>query len=462
MGLRDRGTRLAGGDLGFALPLGLLAGLLVVKLPWFLALAVVIALSGLALFTRFERIDQAARGLLLLSAFALPMNRLGVTGALGIGDLLVSLSLGAYIVVRLVEGREPGDGSWRPVFIGIGVLVAGGFVGMLFETGGPFIYKALGLDPRDISGFTENVGNLANLSFGSLVPLGALCLAKPNRQYMRQILGWFIAGCTVSALVGTLLSFGSGGDRVIGLTVHPNQYGSLSLLAMGPALGLMLRSKRIPAWGFFVLPLLALAILQSGSRAALGGLMALAVIVGPLTRSRVVMGCLLAGAAAVLILFATGIVRPEGENALGRAFGGSIHASNSDTIREDLQHQVWERFVARPITGNGYNYMRPSHNVYLGLITSAGVLGVIGLGTIIVTAARRTWRQREDLLVVGVSVGYFAYLANAAFDNVFWWRWLWFYVGMVFATLATRPNAREMGLPADAEPAQAVPVASTR
>jgi hypothetical protein len=468
--LREQGLPLTGGDLALAIPLGLLGALLVTKIPWELGVVAAMGLAGLALATRFQHVERAARVMILLSAFLVPMNRLGI-GIAGIrfGDVTLSLALGLYLLIHLRETTEPGDGSWRIVFLGIGLLLAGGIVGMLFETGGPFIYQALGLPPRDISGLGENLGNLFNLASGSLVPLGALALCKPNRAFVRKILGWFVAGCTTSAVVGGALPFGRGGQRIIGLTVHPNPYGSLSLLAMGPAIGLMLRSKKIPAWGYFVLPVLAFAVLQSGSRAALGALFVFALLIGPLTGRKVVMGALLGMAAVALILFATGIVRPEGENALGRAFGGSVHAANSDSIREDLGHRVWARFAARPITGNGYNYMRPSHDVYLGLIASAGVLGVLGLGTIITTAVRRTWRKREDLLAVCVSAGYFAYLANAAFDNVFWWRWLWFYVGLVFVTMTTKPNAREMGLPegegdaeGDADPGQRGLTASTR
>ena len=78
--------------------------------------------------------------------------------------------------------------------------------------------------------------------------------------------------------------------------------------------------------------------------------------------------------------------------------------------------------------------MRPSHNVYLGVLASAGVLGVVGFGMVLtsvaaprVASARRLPRARR------VGAAYVAYLAAAYFDNIFWWRWLWFYVGMVVA-----------------------------
>jgi O-antigen ligase len=193
------------------------------------------------------------------------------------------------------------------------------------------------------------------------------------------------------------------------------------------------------------MPVLAFGILSSGSRAALGAMVVLGLIVGPLTRNRVVFAALLSGAGAILLLFSLGVVKPEGENALGRALGDSVTAEGSDSIREALQENVWDRFVARPLTGNGFNYMRPSHNVYLGLIASAGVLGVVGLAIIVSTVVRRLWRKRSDLLLASVTAAYLAYLCNAYFDNIFWWRWLWFYVGLVLAVGATRRSSSEAG-----------------
>jgi hypothetical protein len=446
--LRQRGSGLDWVDGLLALGVGILGALIAVALPPIVAVGLVGSLGAVAMLTRFERIEQIARMLMFLSALTIPMNNLFI-GSTGVpfGDVIITAALGLYLLVRLAERREAGDNTWRWVFGALGVLALGGFVGALFETGGPFIYTALGVAPRDVSGWGQNLGNLMKFLLGSLIPIGLWALARPSRAYLRQILGWFVAGCTISALVAFTLPMGRGGSRYIGLTVHPNQFGSLSLLAMGPALGLMLRSKRMPAWGFAVFPILAFGIVQSGSRAALGGMFVFALLAGGLTRNRTVLGVLMAGAAAALILFASGVVQPQGENALGRAFGDSATAQGSDSVRDSLHHNVWHRFVLRPITGNGYNYMKPSHNVYLGLIASAGVLGVIGMGMVIGAAIRRTWRKRADLLAVGVSAGYFAYLGNAFFDNIFWWRWLWFYVGMVFATLATEPNNREMGLP---------------
>jgi hypothetical protein len=125
---------------------------------------------------------------------------------------------------------------------------------------------------------------------------------------MRKLIGAFTVGCCISVFVGYALPGFRFGNRIGGLTVHPGQFGSLSLLGMGTALALLLTQPRFRLWGYAALPLLALGILGSGSRAALGGMVVLALIIGPITGRRAVMGAVLVGAAAILLIFSFGVV----------------------------------------------------------------------------------------------------------------------------------------------------------
>jgi hypothetical protein len=435
-------SRMGGVDLALALGVGALAALMVVSLPWILVLIVAIAFCGLAVATRLD-MRTMAETLLLLSSFMMPMNQVWA-GPAPASDVLLCLALGLYVLIRLHERERSEKRPYRPVVIGLTILAIGGLVGSAFEVHGPFLYKALGEPLRDVSGLGQNLGNEMKFLLGSFIPMTAWILCRPDRPFMRKLVGAFVAGGVVSALVGILLPSGHPGSRMIGLTVHPGQFGSLSLLALGSAMGLLLSRPPFRAWGYVVLPILAFAILGSGSRAALGGMAVLALILGPMTRNKAVMAGLFVGVAAVLVLFATGVVRPEGENALGRAFGGASSAAGSDAVRGDLHREVFGRWEMRPLTGNGFNYMRPSHNVYLGIIASTGVLGVIGFLVILNWIFRRLWRRRADLLAMGVGAAYLAYLCAAYFDNIFWWRWLWFFVGMVVAVTTTRPGPDEI------------------
>jgi hypothetical protein len=450
-------------DVALAVGVGLFAGVLVIGIPAFFVVAGAICLAGLAAVTKVE-VRTMADTMLVLSGFLMPMNRIWA-GPLPASDLLLILALGLYVMIRLRSMVANDRRPYRGVVMGLSLLAVGGIVGTLTEVPGPFLYKALGQPLRDVSGLSQNLGNEMKFLLGSFIPIAAWALARPSRELIRRVVGAFVAGAFLSGLTGFTPS-GRGGNRLVGLTVHPGQFGSLSVLALGGAIGLLLTQRPVKAWAYVVLPVLGYAILGSGSRAALGGMVVLGLIVGPLTRSKAVMGTIVLGLAAVLLLFATGIVRPEGENALGRAFGGAESAQGSDEVRGDLHREVFARWEQRPITGNGFNYMRPSHNVYLGIIASTGVLGTIGFLVVLTAICRRLWRRRSDLLAMGVGAGYLAYLTAAYFDNIFWWRWLWFYVGMVVAVTTTRPGPQELtvlvpGLEAD-DPPQPVDAASTR
>lgn len=425
---------------------GGLGALIVVALPAPASLGLIALLCILVPLSSMSRVENMAAAMTVLAAFLMPMNRLGIV-LVPISDIVMLLAIGLYLLTRLTTRTRPNWTPYRPVLIGLGLLTLGGLAGAVFEVPGAFMYKALGQPWRDISGWAQNIDNLAKFVLGSFIPIGLWVLVPAQRSLVRRIIGAFVAGCFASAVVALVLPFGQGGGRMVGLTVHPNQLGSLCLLGTGAALSLLLTQDRFAPWGYVVLPVLSLGLLGSGSRAALAGMLVLGAIIGPLTRSRAIIGVLLAGTAVVLLLFAAGLIKAEGQNAVGRALGSDPSAANSSAIRADLGERVLDRWLARPLTGQGFNYMRPSHNVYLGVLASAGLLGVIGFAVLISGILRRTWRRRADLMVACMAAGYFAYLVNAYFDNIFWWRWLWFTVGMVVATTATSSAEDDVGPP---------------
>lgn len=442
---------------------GLIGALMCAIFSPALALLAAGGLCVLAVTSRFE-IRSVAAAFVILTAFTMPMNRLyvGATG-IPISDVLLVLCVGLYVLVRLAEGRTSEDQTYRPVLIALTLLAVGGLVGAIFEAPGAFFYQAINTLPRDVSGWGQNLSNLGKFLAGSLIPIALWALVRPDRAFMRRILGAFVVGTFVSALIGLLLPSAKAGNRSYGMTVHPGQFGSLSLLGISAALALLLSRPPFKAWGFIVIPILGLGIIASGSRAALGALVVLGLIIGPLTRNRAVLGGVMAGTALVLILFTAGVIKPEGQNALGRALGSDQSAENSSTIRGELGAAVWHRWTERPLTGNGFNYMRPSHNVYLGILACTGILGVVGMLSLVTSIVRRTWRRRADMMSVCVTAGYVAYLAAAYFDNIFWWRWLWFVVGMVVAVSATSPEPGEVGYePTDDADVGVEPFASTR
>lgn len=440
------------GELGLGIGFGVVVGLVVATSPVMVSVALVAALAGLALMVAQARVESWARALMLLTAFTQPMNGRYFIH-LPIGDALLVLTLGAYLLIRLRLGTQGRPFAHGPVLVGLSLLAVGGFIGALFEAPGTLFYQGTAFPLADVTGWANNMDAFTAFILGSFVPMALWALVRPGRAYVRRILGAFVAGCTVSVAFGYIVPTATGGGRVFGLALHSLQLGTITLVGVGAAVALLLDRRPFPVWGFFVPPLLVLGIVGSGSRSALGGLVVFACIIGPMTRHRAVLGALMAGAAVIILMIVTGFIGPEGDNAIGRTLGNDAGAQHSSEVRADLGERVFDRWLLRPITGNGFNHMRPSHNVYLGVLASAGVLGILGLGTIIGSIVRSAWRKRDDMVAVGATAGYLAYLAASYYDYTLWWRWLWFYVGLVVAVLATTPGEDEAeGAPLTGEP----------
>lgn len=430
---------------------GAVAALAAIFLPPLIAIPLFATFAVMALLNRTLELRGLAEALLLATAFVQPMNRLGL-GPLEIGDYLLLLAVGVYFLLRLQDHRRYPP-TYRVVVIALVILAIGGFVGALFEPAGPFLYTPdRRIEYFDISGFAANMLNLRNMVIGSLTPMALFILARPSRALFRLVVVAFVAGCVVSAIAGFAVpSLGVEGlGRLQGLTLHTRMFGTLSQLGIGAAAGLLLSARRPSPVLIGTIPLLAMAVVMSGSRAAFASLVPFLLGLGPLARSRVVMGVTLLSVVAGVAFLAVGIAVPEGDSAIARiVHSDSASATDSDDLREEVTSATFDRFLERPITGSGWNYMRPSHNVFLGIIASAGVLGVIGTTMLVGHLALRVWATRRDRLVVGLGLGYFVYLAAAYYDNLFWWRWLWFYVAMlVWATwLADHPDDRGLAAP---------------
>lgn len=442
------------------LGLGLLGAALVLVMPE-VGVVLAVLILVLAAVARFGGVRQLAVVFTVLTALTVPWNGIWLLGQEA-GVVVMPLAIGLWILVRFREPLPPQPPTYRPLAIGMALLAVGGLVGALFEAPGQFFYRSPFSGPRDVSGWSQNMGNLVNFVVGAGMPVLLWVVARPSRRLLRLLAGSFLVGCVLSVAASPLPNR-HGGGKWRGLAVYTIPFGCLCVLGIGVAVGIVLSRRRFPPWAFLAFPLLAVGVVASGSRAALGAFAVFSAVVVPFTRNRVVLGGVLVALAAGLLVLGLGIVQPEGENAFARVVGASDSVSASDIARADLTDRVLDRFWERPFTGNGFNYMRPAHNLYLGVIASAGVLGALGWGTIIVTGAWRSWRNRSDLLVAGIGAGFVAYLGAAFYDYTFWWRWLWFYIGMVYAVSATVPSADERRAPVAAPPATApVPALAPR
>ena len=238
-------------DLALALGLGGLAALLVVGLPPLFAVAVAAVLAVLAVVSRVD-VRAMADALLLLTSFLIPMNRLYL-GASGfpMADFVLLMATGLYILIRLRSAEQRHEvRTYRTAVIGLSVIAVGAFIGALFEVPGPFMYEPTGLEIRDISGWGYNIGNLGKFLLGSMIPLLAFALARPEPGvHAEASSGAFLLGCVVSAFIGGGVPVGPPrrpGHRRSPCT--PTSSAASSLLAMGPALAFLLAQRRMRPW----------------------------------------------------------------------------------------------------------------------------------------------------------------------------------------------------------------------
>lgn len=406
------------------------------------ALGVVLAGLGVLIASeRSSRLPGVAHKLVLATAFAQPMSGLAL-GPFELGDYLLLLAVGTFVLIRLRAATIRGSSYlrlFRPLLVGVGLIALGGVAGALAEPHEPFIYTAF-TESADISGFSGNMAALARLLIGTLGPFALFILARPDRERLRQILFAFVAGAAVSAAAGLLLPQFKQGPRAQGLAPHPVHFGTIGLLAIGCAVALAVGRRRVHPIAAALLPLLVVGLIASGSRAALGGLIAFLLLVGPVTRMRSIMASALVGALLVGLILLSGAVRFSGENALARTLNPtSLSASGSNEARADLRDRALDRWKQVPLTGSGLSYIRVPHNVYVGLLVSGGLFAIAGALVIIIGVVRAGLRARHDVLAMVLLATYLAYLGLAWFDNTFYWRWLWFFVSMTLCTAGTAP-----------------------
>lgn len=388
------------------------------------------------------RRDQAI-GLLLLFSFAtLPMLEVRATKTVAISDL----PLAAAAVLALVGGplgRSPRELLSRPLLVGIGLMAAGGALGLI-AADAPFDSAVL----------------LGRLLGAATVSLVVISWWDPPAAAVRCLLGAFTVGAAVSAQLGVLGAgvpvsstepWRDGIERATGLTGNANHLGAISAIGFGLALGLCVtappRSAKARAGWLVAAAVLAGGVVWSGSRSGLIGVIGGgSVIVLYLLRQgrwRPVAAVAAAGA-AIFLVAAIGIVRlPVVDRLLLRTDTvASTYAVESTDRRLDLARERLER--AGPgslLWGSGMeNSLRAGgHSGYLEIWVGTGLLGITGWITVcavtIAPVVRRAWRRRPltgaDAVVLAAGAGFLAHLASTLFLEHIWDRYIWLLVAVV-------------------------------
>ncbi|MGI9119545.1 MAG: O-antigen ligase family protein, partial [Acidimicrobiales bacterium] len=128
----------------------------------------------------------------------------------------------------------------------------------------------------------------------------------------------------------------------------------------------------------------------------------------------------------------------------------------ADEDRAEYRAVTLDQIEAHPLTGVGFNFAKVAHNVYLQVLASAGVIGLLGflgVAALVVAMAIKTALPgpQHDLWPAGMIAAYVAYLAAGVVSNLLWDRWLWVYLSLAVAVSATSCH------PADHDDQEAAP-----
>lgn len=379
---------------------------LVVATALTLALFVVVGLRSLSV---------AAWG---AAAFTAPLSGIRVS-ALALSDVAVIIAVGLTLA-SLVARRRP-DATAIPAgpLAGLGAIALGGVVATIHAS-----------DP------STGLAGVTTFVLGSAGPVVAMALWSPTRPQLRWFTSLWLAGAVTSALWAILVGPAVFGRRA-GLTTHPNHLGIVCVLATGLALGMLVtRARQARAPALVALPPLLAALVLSGSRAAVVGVVAVVVAMAWLCRRFRLALRALAVVVAFGVIVLGGLVEVPEQSGLGRLAGGRS-SSESDTARAENLARSLERLERHPFTGEGFEFAEEAHNIYLQVAVAAGPLGVIGLvlvaGGVLRAIRLGAWSLRRPVrgdraLLAGLGAGYTGYLVAGTFQNLLRDRYLWLYV----------------------------------
>lgn len=206
-----------------------------------------------------------------------------------------------------------------------------------------------------------------------VIPLILIGLS-PSRRLLMGLAWCYVAG-QVADTAYSLAHDPTLGIRHAGLTQHPNQFAESGLMAFALLLYLLpfTRHRRL---AFAAMAVCLASVYLSGSRGATIAI-ALVFIAIPLVERTAVAGVLVAMAVSGgTIALAFLLPRASEDSSLARLTGDDTSRLSDDERTAGL-HEGWDRFVAHPLTGDGFTALGRIHNVLLEIAVGAGVLAVL-------------------------------------------------------------------------------------
>ena len=378
------------------------------------------------------------------------MTSLRVGGSVTLGDLLLTVAALLAALLLLLRPRLPVRSRW---IWGGGALIALSI--LLVQAIPPVSVQAVN-DSFVGPAYTSSLTTGARLLVALIVLPVAVSIVISRWSAIPLLANAFVLGVTISCSVALLdayagtsvqTSLAANPDQVsgflsgqparfVGLTGHPNLLSMTIVLSLPLVLGRINSIRRL----FLNMPLCVLflvAILLSGSRAGLLGIAAvvlLSLAMNPRFRAVALSlepKVLAAYAAGLAVTFLLVFVVPmhsvpdsEGQPSAGGGIAGldrlnpdDQSSQTSDSVRRQYLEDSVDFIVDRPLLGYGFQFIETSHNIYLQLLLSGGILALVGYLFVTFGYLREAFLLRPRLsggrldLLIALTVSILTYLA---------------------------------------------------
>jgi hypothetical protein len=302
-------------------------------------------------------------------------------------------------------------------------------------------------NPHPVTAF----GQLLRLTLGALGLPILIGWWKPDEKVVVRLASAYVLGSTWSSVVGIAQY---NGERIQGLTTHPNFFAMCSTLAIAIVPFLETRVER--GWRLAILatvPINIAGIWLSGSRTGLLGIVFVALLYPLLTRSvMAALGFAGLGTAAVYLVVTFASTSGDQTNALGRLLGGGT-ATVSDNVRIANQERAWQNFQSSPVIGRGFEPRTQglgfdAHDIYLQIASATGVLGLTAFMVMLVFLAKQATVSTRHLGLLAVPT--LVYMFVGPVIPMLWDRWIWCMVALaLLVSEYVQPGDEDVGIDAE-------------
>ncbi len=361
--------------------------------------------------------------LMLAAMFTAPANSLRPTSSAGFvtfSDLFFVMGIG-LLIPKLIQGRANFP---TPYALGALMMFSAGLIASWFA--------------NDVA-ISTNV--LFRLVAASIFLPVAFILWNPSARMIDGLAIVYILGQIMSVIGAVVNGKDVESGRYSGLTVHFNFFALCSLQAV--CFGFFLLHRVRPSLRPYVwasMAICAFGILLSGSRAGLGAMVVIAVMYPFWEKSGAKLIALVCGVLLMIIMFPV-LAQIGGEgSALNRI--GSAQGSSSNYLRVWLFQESWNAFVSRPWFGVGFEHALDAQNIFLQVLSSAGLVGFIGFMMMMWSITKPLFNL--DGPMHRLAWGAFAYMLQGALTASLWDRMVWAGLSMAFlGTLWPKSRRRE-------------------